>query len=383
WSPHSAYTNRQSYVNPKGGAFTLVTPYLEHPPLFGLVAGGFALLTGEHSFGDLQIPTIRFLALALGTLSIYAVYLVAREAYGKRIGLLSGFLYAIIPSVAVGSRLVQNENFFIPFFLLSLYFLQRYLKTDSRRYFWLSTGIAAVLPLAKVPWIAAPAAVSFILLYKRRVKDTFAVVICTAFCFSLFLIYGFAFDPQLFIKLWQLQLARYDLNFDSVFALFQIPYLTDRLYLDGWIYAGWAALLLVSRNIKKHYVILFGFFAYFLVFVLAIPNEPGHGWYRYPFYPFLTISLAVIAREVFNKDWIPTYFFLLLTGLSMLANVWTPLLGFSYVIYRSYIFLCSAGLIPIVLPNKRFEKIISRVNYVTLLVVFCVSVWSLLSYTEQ
>ncbi len=115
WSPHSAYTNRQSYINPHGAAFTLVTPYLEHPPLFGLVAGGFAILAGERSFGGVEIPTIRLLALALGTISMYSVYLVAREVYGIDIGLLSCFLYAIIPSVAVGSRLVQNENFFIPF----------------------------------------------------------------------------------------------------------------------------------------------------------------------------------------------------------------------------------------------------------------------------
>ena len=383
WSPHQAYTNRQSYINPKGGAFTLVTPYLEHPPLFGIVAGGFALLAGERSFDDLEIRTIRLLALALGTLSIFAVYLVAREVYGIDIGLLSGFLYAIIPSVAIGSRLVQNENFFIPFFLLSLYFLLRYLKTKSRRYFWLATGIASILPLAKVPWIAASLAVSLILLFKRRVKDAASVVLCTAVCFFAFLLYGYVLDAQLFGTLWQMQLARYDMNFDSIYALFRVPYLTDRLYLDGWIYAGWAALVLASRNIKKHYVVLFGLLAYFFIYVLAIPNEPGHGWYRYPFYPFLTISLAAMAKELFNRDWIPTFFFLLFTGLSMLANVWAPLLGFSYVIYRLYILLCGVGLVPAVWPNTRASKIIRRVNYVTLLVVMCLTVWSLLSYTEQ
>lgn len=381
WSPHQAYTNRTRYINPKGGVFTLVTPYLEHPPLFGLVAGGFAILTGERSFGDLDIRTIRLLALALGTLSVYAVYLVARESYGRGIGLLSGFLYAIIPSVAIGSRLVQNENFFIPFFLLSLYFLQRYLKTDSRRYFWISAGIAALLPLAKVPWIAAPAAVSFILLYKRRIKEAMLVVLCTALCFSAFLAYGFIQDAPLFVKLWRLQLARYDMNFDSVFALFQTPYLTDRLYLDGWIYAGWAALLLSLRNGKKHYILLFGFLAYFLVFVFAIPNEAGHGWYRYPLYPFLAIALAAVANEIFNKDWIATFLFLLFSGLSMLSNVWTPMFGFSYVVYRLYIILCGATLTPLVFP--RTGTVIRRISYGMLLIVVCLSVWSLLSYTEQ
>lgn len=383
WSPHQAYTNRLSYVNPKGGTFTLVTPYLEHPPLFGLVAGGFARIAGERSFGDLDIHTIRLLALALGVFSIYTVYLLAKEIYGKDIGLLSAFLYAIIPSVAVGSRLVQNENFFIPFFLLSLYFLVRYLNTNSRRYFWLSTGIAAALTLAKVPWVAAPITVSLILLFHRRVKDAIVVALSTALCFSVFLVYGFSFDGQLFVRLWQLQLARYDMNFDSIFALLTTPYLTDRLYLDGWIYAGWGAVLLAARNSKKHYIILFGLLSYFLIYVLGIPNEPGHGWYRYPFYPFLVIALAAVAREIFNKDRILTFFFLLPTGLSMLANVWTPLFGFSYVVYRAYIVLCGIGLIPVVILGKRVATITRRLNYLTLAIVVILTIWSLLAYTEQ
>ena len=46
WSPHPQYKIRTHYVSPKGTPFWLVQPYLEHPPLFGLVAGSYALMNG-------------------------------------------------------------------------------------------------------------------------------------------------------------------------------------------------------------------------------------------------------------------------------------------------------------------------------------------------
>src|SRR3989344_8224923 len=45
WSRHPQYSNREDIIYQKT-AFVLVKPYLEHPPLFGLVAGSYALLTG-------------------------------------------------------------------------------------------------------------------------------------------------------------------------------------------------------------------------------------------------------------------------------------------------------------------------------------------------
>ena len=41
--------------------------------------------------------------------------------------------------------------------------------------------------------------------------------------------------------------------------------------------------------------------SYFLIFLTAIPDEAGHGWYRYPFYPFLIISIALFIKEYFTK----------------------------------------------------------------------------------
>src|SRR5258708_31392760 len=58
WSPHPQYTNRKQVVYQKA-YFLIVRPYLEHPPLFGLVAGGYALLTGTKDMFHVNIYLIR------------------------------------------------------------------------------------------------------------------------------------------------------------------------------------------------------------------------------------------------------------------------------------------------------------------------------------
>ena len=172
WSPLAPYTNRQNVIYQKTHFF-IVKPYLEHPPLFGLVAGSYALLNGVKNMYSVDIQHIRGLALLLGVLSIFILYIFAAEVYDYKIGLLSALIYATVPTIVIGSRIVQNENFFIPFFLLALFLISKFIKTDNP---WFRNGAAVVcglLSLAKVPWLAAAFAVVLIFFYLKRYKDAF------------------------------------------------------------------------------------------------------------------------------------------------------------------------------------------------------------------
>ena len=384
WSPHGEYTQRVEYFNPQGAHFTLVTPYLEHPPLFGLIAGGFALMRGVRSFDQVTIQAIRPLALFFGVFSIFAVFLLANEIFGPSIGLISTLLYAVVPTVVAGSRIVQNENFFIPFFLLSLYFAYRYIEHGSQKNLVPAIFIAGILPLAKIPWIAAPAAVFAMLLYAKKVREAWMTFGVTAISLLLYVAYGVFFDKSLFFLLWNLQLARYDMSFASFFTIFQNPMVTDRIFVDGWLYVGWATFaLLLSKNLKKTYPVVFGFLAYFLVFLAGIPSEPGHGWYRYPFYPFLIIGLAAAAEEYFIKNRVVTFTGLSVIGLSLLENTWTSVFGFSYSVLRGYLVVCAATMIPLVWSNKRIERIVTMLTYLLGATVLVLSIWAALLYNEQ
>jgi 4-amino-4-deoxy-L-arabinose transferase-like glycosyltransferase len=391
WSPHKAYTNKVEYFNPQGAHFTLVTPYLEHPPLFGLVAGGFAYIRGIRSFDEVTIAKIRPLALFMGVVSIYAVFLLASAVCGSSIGLIASGLYAIIPTIVVGSRIVQNENFFIPFFLFALYFAYKYLETPKTKngkvqttYFVFTSLLCGLLPLAKIPWIAASLSVIGMFLFSKKWNAAFWVFAATMIGLSGWLLYGYMTDAELFANLWKLQLARYDMTFDSFFVLFRDPVVVDRFLVDGWIYFGWIAMfVLMMKDTKKHLPIIFGFLAYLAVFVFAIPGEPLHGWYRYPFYPFLTIAIAVFLKEYFNKRYFVTAIFFILTGFSMLAGSWERVLGFSYPVLRIYLFAVAIGALPGIFPKLEKNKFFRWINIALLVFVIFLSIWTVLGYNEQ
>jgi hypothetical protein len=383
WSRHPQYTRYKNIIYQKTD-FILVKPYLEHPPLFGLVAGGYAILNGVWDYYHVDISHIRGLAIILGILSILLMYLLVNEIYSQSIALLAASLYTIIPTIVVGSRIVENENFFIPLYLLVLLLIAKHIKSDRQIYRNIAAVVCGLLSLAKVPWVAATLAVVLILLYLKKYVDIFKVLIIVIPIFSLYFIYGFLLDANLFIKLWQLQLHRYDIVFNSIFALFTSPYLVDRLLIDGWIYFGWFAfILLLIKKINKNYIIIFALLSYLAIYLIAIPNEPGHGWYRYPFYPFLTISIAIFIKDYFNKNAILTAAFLLLVGLSLLQLSWQQVFGFSFWVYRLLIIFYCLPILSLFIKNIRTQRLLSLATYLSLISIFLLSIWTVLQYNEQ
>src|SRR3990167_8479390 len=235
WSSQPQYTNREHLIY-RGARFFLVKPYLEHPPVFGLVVGSFALLNGARDMYDIDIRTIRPLAIILGLAGIILIFLLAGELYDRKTALITSLLYATIPTIVVGSRIVQNENFFIPMWLLALLFTSKYLKNKNSLYRNIAAVICGLLILSKIPWIAAAGSIILVFLYLKKYKDLFKFLSIVIPIGLLYLVYGFYLDAKLFIDLWGLQLNRYDITFSSIYALFQKPWLVDRLYLDGWVY---------------------------------------------------------------------------------------------------------------------------------------------------
>lgn len=383
WSFHPQYKHTKE-IRYQTVPFILVTPYLEHPPLFGVITGSYALLNGAHGMMDISIYKIRSLSLLLGIFSIFMVFLFSSKLYGRGIGLLSGLLYAVIPTIVVGSRLVQNENFMIPVWLCSLYFCASYLKEKKPWMRNMAAVLAGSLILAKVPWAAAPFSLCIIYLYNKKYKDTAITGVIALLFLFVYFVYGFYYDSSLFLGLWGLQLNRYDISFGSIYALFQKPYLADRFFLDGWIFWGWIAFFLILvKDYKKNIILLSAVISYFLVFLTAIPDEAGHGWYRYPFYPFLIISIALFLKEYFGKNILLTFFFLVFVGTSLFEVTWKTVLGFSYPMFRLMIVSWGMVLVPGYLPSKKLHKLSFIISYIWVILLLILSIWAVFLYNEQ
>lgn len=380
WSSQPQYNNR-FHLKYQGAAFWIVMPYLEHPPLFGLVAGSFALVSGAKDMYDVTLTKIRPLAIILGAFSIFMVFILSKEIYGKETGLLSALLYATVPTIVIGGRLVQNENFLIPLWLSSLYLILKYLKSSKKRFRNAAGILAGLLSLAKVPWLVVGLSLCLILSFKGKWKDAFIITGITASIFSTFIIYGLLIDKELFLNLWKLQLARYDISYAGFFSIFKDPLLVDRYYLDGWILFGWFSILFLMRDLKKNFIILIPFIAYFITFIFAIPNEPAHGWYRYPFYPFLIIASSVAIYKEFKKISMISIFFCVLVGLSLLSNFWQNTFGFSYSVYRLFILLWTVPVLIILWKNikGKFPSML-MLSWLILFIIF--NIVEVLSYIE-
>lgn len=385
WSPHPQYKNAKDITYRKTH-FRIVKPFLEHPPVFGLVAGAFAILNGASDMYHLTIVNIRPLAVVLGVLSILIVYLLTREIYDEKTGLIAALLYSTIPTIVIGSRIVQNENFFIPVWLLSLWLVVEYIKNEykNKNLLYFAAILCYLLVLAKIPWIAGSGSIFLIFLYLKKYKDAALFVIAPILALITFFAYGFFYDSHTFLSLWGLQLNRYDIIFTSIFALFQKPYLVDRFYTDGWIYFGWIAyfLLLVS-DLKKNYIIVLALLSYFVVFLAGIPDEPGHGWYRYPFYPLLIISTALFIREYFAKNLILTFAFLIWVGTALLGLTWEVVFGFSYMIFRIAIVTWGLTLAPLFFKGKKWIKLSRVLSYGWFIILILLNIWAVLLYNEQ
>ncbi len=306
------------------------------------------------------------------------VFMLSKEIYGSRVALLSSLLYATVPTIVIGSRIVQNENFLIPFWLLSLYLILKYLKTGKKKFRNIAAVIAGLLSLAKVPWLVVGLSLSMILSYKGKWRDAFIVGGIVAAIFSLYILYGIYFDKELFLNILKLQTARYDISFSGFFSIFQNPLLVDRFYLDGWILFGWLSILFLLRDLKRNFIIVIPFIAYFITYIFGIPNEPAHGWYRYPFYPFLLISSALVIREEFKKVSFISLLFILIVGLSLLSNTWQSAFGFSYIVYRLFILLAAIPLFYLLWRNKTSSKLILA----WLIVFLILNIASVLLYVE-
>lgn len=379
WSPHPQYKHKQHLIY-QGAAFWIVSPYLEHPPLFGLTSGAFALASGVTDMYHVTLEKIRPLALILGTFSIFMVFVFCRELYGTKIALIASLLYATIPTMVVGSRIVQNENFLIPFWLLSLYLTAIYLKTEKKWLMILAGLIAGLLSLAKAPWLVVGFSLSMILVYKEKWKDAFTIGLITVGLFSLFIFYGIHYDKELFFSLWKLQLERYNISFSGIFSIFTNPLLIEGKYLDGWILFGWFSMLLIFNNFKKNFLILIPFICYFVLYVFAIPNEPGHGWYRYPFYPFMIISIALFLKEELVKPSLTLVFFLLTVGLSLMSLTWEQTFGFSYYIYRASILIWCLPILALIIPSRKTVSLAKAVGILSLAIFIVLNAVASLSY---
>jgi uncharacterized membrane protein len=128
------------YTRLPGGTLLTVYPSLNHHVLFTLEAKGSIALFGESAW------SLRFPAFAFGVASIWALWLVAREAVSRREALLAALMMAVSYHHVWFSQNARGYTGLLFFGLLGTYFLVRAAKARSWT-LWSAFGVVSALAM--------------------------------------------------------------------------------------------------------------------------------------------------------------------------------------------------------------------------------------------
>lgn len=297
-----AYTNVDRVYQTVASAGPLVfhEPWLDHPPMLGLITGGFAYLKGARVFEDAIASLIRKPMILIGTLTILCTVYLAYLLAGPYVALLAGLLYASSPLIVVSSRMIQAENGFLPLLLLTVVCVFKYEKQKKEIFLWLAGAFAALCITFKIPGGVATLIGSIILMTQNhksnlaKIKESILFLAISAIGFIIFLIYGSAFDFGTFKSIFLANSSRiYGIGLNAVNDLLTITKITGgKILTDGWPLLGWISLFTIFSYKKNQYFryLAIPIITYLIVYLFT--GSQAYGWYRIPFMPFLFISAA-------------------------------------------------------------------------------------------
>ena len=319
WSWFESYDD---YIVINGPNYRLVSPVLDHPPLFGLIPGFFHSLKNSWD----QVPSVKLVRLPMiliGTLNVWLLYLVAQKVFKeKKVAQLAAAIYAFAPTFVFSSRLVVAENLLVTWMLLVIYLIKSPLK--RRSLFLILVSVAAIF--TKVSGLVIPLG---IILYGWQNKES--GLLKTGLSGLLlgelsYLLYGALLNWQLFLEV-NLSQAGRDLGLSTLLnRLFLHPAVVEKIFFDGWLFLGLFAIMALFLVNPKKYLIIKTYLVLWLAFIAATVGEQTlHGWYDYPLYPLLALATAWFLHYLATQKmyWLTWLSWLLLLPTIRLALVFS------------------------------------------------------------
>ena len=290
--------------------FDIVFPYLEQPPLGGLIIAAPLRLNGTNALDQVKVSDLRKPFIFYGVLSTALVILLSFLWFGKWVGVLSGFINATVPTIVIGSHLALPENLLTPLLLLQLILLTLHERTKNKILIPLALLLTFIAPLIKLFGLSLGVIAFSYFVINKKYKTAILFMVSSLLAVITYIAYGLFYDKNTFLAVASYQSARY---FSGPLIFLQrllVPRIT-KIFLDGWIIFGWLSVLFLSlKNDKKNFLLILGFFSYLLL-VLFFGGE-DFGWYRFPLYPLLSIASGVVIIEIIKAASVfPSTIFLL------------------------------------------------------------------------
>lgn len=351
WSYFGAYKNRQD-LTINNIYFPIVWPYFDHPPLNGIVVGGWALLFGENSFEKIQISVIRIIPIFLSTVSSFFVYLIARRRYGFRPALWALLIYITVPIFVIQSRLVLAENLLTPMLLFTIYLYdltQKHIRMTQAMLLGVLSGLSL---WTKEVGICVFIMVCILMLIDRiRIRLVSSFIFVFALFFLGYVAYGMYFDRGVFWNVVTTQAAR-DVGPQTLIYLLSTPIIINKIYYDGWYFLGFISLFTSLLQMKEFKIIIIPAFVYFLLLLLLLTQNAQMGWYLIPLFPFMAIVISRLLTESLQRGNWYVIVMILFVGFSHIQHIYQENFGLTTNYFRLFSMMLLGPIIAAIFLRK-------------------------------
>lgn len=289
-----------------GDPLTINYPWMDHPPLLGLITGGYAYLAGARVFEDTTSYLIRKPIIVISTISVGLLMVYCWVNFGFITAVIGGITYATTPLVVLSGRMIQAENAIIPCLLACMIFISLYFKYKKDYWLLLAAVIAGIATLFKLTGVVCHLFIFFALLnnYKNNFIDLwkdfkFFLLVSLPISF-LFVVFGSVYGLDNFKNILFSNYNRfYGIGPNSLIELIRNQRLTQHKFLPEFsVISGWfiffGYFFKQHKNMTEKLVVL-SLLSYLIIYIF-FGSQP-YGWYSFPFWPLLIIVLSKFLAD--------------------------------------------------------------------------------------
>jgi len=333
WSAISAYKHR-SDLTIKNLYFPIVYPYFDHPPLNGLLVGGWALIFGEDTFSKIELKTIRLVPIFLSMVSSVIVFILGFRLYNFKTGIWALLIYSTTVIFVMNGRVVLAENLLTPLLLTAIYSFYIFGKNMTLAKtifigvlcglaFWTKElGIAVLLSM-----------IYFFIAEKIKIKFTLVLIVTSLFFVLLYFLYGAYYDWEVFKAVVSIQSDRV-VGPETLLYVTSAPIIINKLYFDGWYFLGFVSFFLSFLDSHKNRFLLVPALTYFLIMIFSLTERGEMGWYLIPFFPFMALFTANFLVEGLGKKNWSIFLLLIFVGLYEVQYLFRSNFGLTSMQFR-------------------------------------------------
>ena len=311
-------------------AFGVTVPtvhhWLDHPPLFALLMGGWVWLLGVRDMTAFTPAQVRFLPVMFSTLTVPLTYLLGRRILGPRAAITAAALLATAPAAILLGRQAEPESLQTVLLLVALLLCFRVL--DGRGGTW--TLLALVVcclaaPVAKVSGIAVAGICAVILVASGQWRLGAALGCAGLAGLAAFALYGALIDWGQFVRAQNVH-ASFRIGVMSGYDFISGSAGVNRRLRDGWWLLGWIGLgLIAARSYWRRQ--LFGVWpaAAYAAAMLVLAGErqvEQYGWYRQIIYPEIYLGAGWVIAYAFRRQSLGLWVLTLVLGGATATNWW-------------------------------------------------------------